>query len=154
MSLRARLQCVPGLIFFIVATTATATELPGNFPGDVPIADYMQVTSVTVVREDMMVDLHAPGKTIADVVEWFKSGLNANGWNSEGEQVTARNAILAYKKNSRRCGVSITNFVLNSSMQMDDTIKGITLQISAPSKPTPGTVDTASEIAADGVQQD
>ena len=112
-----------------------AAELPANFPGDVPVADYMEVVNVMQVGDDMMVDLHAPGQTIASVVEWFQSGLTAAGWNSDGETISDRNAILAFSKNNRTCGVSITNFVMDSSMQMDDTIKGVTLQISAHDQP-------------------
>ena len=65
------------LAVFLAFAPATAAELPGSFPGDVPIADYMVVVNVTQVRDSMMIDLHAPGKTLADVVEWFQSGLAA-----------------------------------------------------------------------------
>ncbi|MGI9270727.1 MAG: hypothetical protein ACR2QT_03060 [Woeseiaceae bacterium] len=132
---------------FLFAGSGFAVELPASFPDDVPVADYMQVASVTEVRDSLMIDLHAPGKTIDDVVEWFKTGLTAAGWESEGEQVSARNAILAYKKDGRRCGVTVINFVLNSSMQMDDTAKGITLQITGAYVPTGDAVESTTEAA-------
>ncbi len=139
-------------VVFFVASNSIATDLPASFPGDVPVANYMQVASVTEVGDNLMVDLHAPGKTIDDVVGWFKSGLTAAGWESEAEQVSARDAILAYSKNGRRCGVIVTNFVLNSSMQMDDTTKGITLQIAGKYVPANDTVDSATEAADSATQ--
>lgn len=125
-----------------------AADLPENFPADVPVADYMQVVSVTVVGDDMMVDLHAPGRSLADVVGWFQSGMAEAGWQSDGESIMARKAILAYSKNGRRCGVSVTNFVLDASMQMDETIKGVTLQFSADDKTADGASEAAAEAAA------
>ena len=137
-----------------VATAAPAAELPAGFPADVPIADYMQVANVTVVRDSMQVSLHAPGKSIDDVFAWFQSGLGANGWKSEGEQKSARNAILAYTKNGRRCGVSITNFIMNESMQMDDSIKGITLQLSGGAKKKQESAEAASEMTSEAAAAD
>ena len=125
-----RIKSLLGLLLAFSTAAASSAELPANFPADVPIADYMQVTSVTVVRDSMMLTLQAPDKTISDVAAWVRSGLDANGWKSEGDQESERNAILAYTKQGRRCGVSVTNFVFNESMQMDDSIKGITLQVS------------------------
>lgn len=141
-----------GVLIFVIGGAASAAELPANFPSDVPIAEYMEVTSVTQVRDDMMVDLHAPGQTIEAVVEWFQAALTAAGWESDGDSISERKAILAYSKNGRRCGVSITNFVLNSSMQMDESIKGITLQVSAAAAPSAGASESAS-IAGDATEQ-
>lgn len=137
---------------FLAAPVAVAAELPGSFPGDVPVANYMTVASVTEVKDTLMVDLHAPGKSVADVVVWFKSGLEDAGWASEGEQVSERDAILAYRKNGRRCGVIVTNFILNSSMQMDEATKGITLQITGKAAPASDAADTAEE-SADAVSE-
>ena len=128
---------------------ANSAELPATFPDDVPIADYMEVISVINVGDDMSLNLHAQGQTLANVANWFQSGLPAAGWTVEGEQVSAKNAILAYKKNGRRCGVTITDFVLNSSMQMDHSIKGITLQISGADVADEGSIETATEAASD-----
>jgi len=61
------------------ATAVVADELPAGFPGDVPVADYMEVVGVTEVRDDLAVDLRAPGQTLAGVVEWCRSGLAAAG---------------------------------------------------------------------------
>ena len=66
-----------------------------------------------------------------------------------------RNAILAYKKNKRKCGISITNFILNESMQMDETIKGITLQLSgthAPAAEQEESTQEAGEALIDAAQ--
>ena len=144
----ARVKILLGLVLTFTAA-AHSTELPANFPADVPIADYMQVTNETVVRDSMMVDLHAPDKTIDDVVAWFRSGLAANGWKSEGDQVLARMAILAYTKQGRRCGINVTNFVFDASMQMDDSTKGITLQLSGSPAADDDAVEEASEAASD-----
>ena len=138
----------------MAATAAPAAELPSGFPGDVPIADYMEVVNVTVVRDSMMVGLQAPGKSIDDVFAWFQSGLSANGWKSEGEQKSARNAILAYTKDGRRCGVSITNFIMNESMQMDDSIKGITLQLSGGAAKKEQPAEAASEMTGEAATKD
>jgi hypothetical protein len=137
----------------VVFAAVAAAELPSGFPGDVPVADYMEVVGVSEVRDDLMVDLHAPGQTLMDVVEWFRAGLTSAGWKSEGETISEQQAILAYSKNGRRCGVTVTNFVLNSSMQMDDSIKGITLQISGNAAPSDDS-ESASEAAdASGNQE-
>ena len=144
-----RTRILSGLVLLFAGAAATATELPANFPADVPIAHYMQVTGVTVVRDSMMVNLHAPDKTVGDVVDWFRANLGANGWKSEGDLVTERNAILPYTKQGRRCGVSITNFIMDESMQMDESIKGITLQLSGAAKVDDGAVEESSEAASD-----
>ena len=130
-----------------MGSAAIAADLPESFPGDVPVADYMTVASVTEVRDALMVDLHAPGKSVPEVVSWFKSGLEDAGWTSEGEQVSDRDAILAYRKNGRRCGVIVTNFILNSSMQMDEKTKGITLQITGKSAPSNDAVESVDEVS-------
>lgn len=142
---------VAATAFYFAANCGFAADLPTSFPDDVPVAGYMSVASVSEVGKTLMVDLHAPDKSVSDVVGWFKSGLTSAGWESEGEQVSERDAILAYRKNGRRCGVIVTNFVLNSSMQMDDTTKGITLQITAASAPAKSTIESTSESAADAV---
>ena len=149
MHLFSRVRTLLGIACLCAAAVANAAELPAEFPSDVPIADYMELINVTVVRDSMMISFHAPDKTIEDVVAWFQSGLNANGWTSEGDHVTARNAILAYKKQGRRCGVSVTNFVMDEAMQMDDSIKGITLQLSGSKAPDEGTTDSAAEATMD-----
>ena len=123
-----------------------AAELPDTFPSDVPVADYMSVVSVTRFDDDLKVSLEAEGQTLAGVAEWFQSGLTAAGWSVEGEQVSERNAILAYKKGSRRCGIMVTNFVLNESMQMDTSKKGISIQVSAADQTEDAaTTDSAAE---------
>lgn len=109
----------------------------------------MEVVGFTEVRDDIVVDLHAPDQTLQGVVEWFKAGLTAAGWKSEGETISARQAILAYSKNGRRCGVTVTNFVLNGSMQMEDSIKGITLQISGVDDRSSDESESASDVAAE-----
>jgi len=147
MSSRRNVKAFAAVAVFAFSNSGFAADLPASFPADVPVADYMSVAGVTEVGDSMMVDLHAPDKSIDDVVEWFKSGLAAAGWKSEGEQVSGRNAILAYKKHGRRCGVTVTNFILNSSMQMDETIKGITLQITGAYTPDAGETESASEAA-------
>lgn len=136
------------LPFLFSTAMLRAAELPASFPPDVPVAEYMVVVNVTQVRDDLMIDLHAPGQTLQDVVDWFKSGLTAAGWNSDGETVLPRSAILAYSKDGRRCGVNITNFVMNESMQMDETIKGITLQIVGAAATASESSATASDAAA------
>ena len=140
------------LALFVAFAPATAAELPGSFPGDIPIADYMVVVNVTQVRDSMMIDLHAPGQTLADVVEWFKSGLAAEGWKSDGESISERQAILPHSKNGRKCGVMVTNFVLNSSMQMDESTKGISLQISGAAAAAEESAEAASEMTGDAAQ--
>lgn len=141
------------LLALSVSTTAYTAELPATFPDDVPIAAYMVVTNVMQVRDDLSVDLQAPGKDLAEVVEWFRSGLADAGWSSEGgESVTAKQAILAYKKDGRRCGVIVTDFVMSPSMQMDNSTKGITLQISNPDAPTGGGAVSSQTADAEEVQ--
>lgn len=142
-----------GLVILVTARMAIAAELPDNFPDDVPIGEDMEVVSATVVRDDMMVNLHAPGRTLTEIVDWFQSGLTAAGWQSDGETINDRMAILAFSKDGRRCGVNVTNAVMNSSMQMDDSIKGITLQVSAKRAADAASAATASEAADLAEQQ-
>ena len=147
------------LSFFVLLTlspTIVAEELPANFPSDVPIADYMSVTSVTQVKRDLMVDLHAPDKELTEVIDWFTSGLAAEGWEDNGQTVNDRRAILAFKKGNRRCGIMVTDFVLSPSMEMDDTIKGISLQLSGGDDPSTsgGSVSGAAEGAIEAAGED
>ena len=74
MKPKSSMKRFSGLLFCLAVATAAAIELPDNFPGDVPIAEYMQVTDVMVVRDNLKVGLRAPGKTVADVAGWFQSG--------------------------------------------------------------------------------
>ncbi|MEM7502472.1 MAG: hypothetical protein AAF417_10540 [Pseudomonadota bacterium] len=155
MSTRA-LSVLSFFVFLILPPMILAEELPANFPADVPIADYMSVASVTRVKQDLMVDLHAPDKELTEVIDWFTSGLTAEGWEDNGQTVNDRRAILAFKKGSRRCGIMITDFVLSPSMEMDETTKGISLQLSGGDGPSTsgGSVSGAAEGAteiADGV---
>ena len=155
MSTRA-LRVLSLLVVLAVPPRIVADELPANFPADVPIADYMSVASVTQVKRDLMVDLHAPDKELAEVVDWFTSGLAAEGWEDNGQTINDRRAILAFKKGDRRCGIMVTNFVLSPSMEMDETTKGISLQLSGGDGPSTsgasvsGAAEGAVE-AADGV---
>lgn len=140
-----RLIAATPIIF--ASVLINAAELPASFPADVPIADYMEVVNVTQVRSDLMVDLHAATESLHDVVDWFKSSLSAAGWSLDGETVTSRMAILAYSKGTRRCGVNVTNFVLDSAMQRDDKIKGVTLQLSTADAQPQDAAATASDAA-------
>ena len=137
------------LLTSLAMGAAQAAELPANFPGDVPVADYMVVVNVMQVGDDMKVDLHAPGQSLADVVEWFQSGLTSQGWTSDGESINERSAILAFSKGGRRCGVNITNFILNESMQMDESIKGVGLLISAADAPSDDGAAVSSSMSGD-----
>lgn len=108
-----------------------AVELPADWPSDVELAPYMLCKSVTRVRDDFMVSFHAPDKALTEFVDWFTSMLTANGWSSDGDSINDRGAILAYSKDNRRCGITVTNFILDASMQRDDTTLGITIQTKA-----------------------
>lgn len=124
-------------------------ELPAGFPEDVPLADYMIVVGVTQVRDDMMISLHAPGRTVAEVSDWFENELTAAGWQLSGASKLPRGAILPFSKGTRRCGITITDFVLNSSAEMDHDIKSISLQISG----SPGASEGGSAASAAGAAE-
>ncbi len=129
---------------------ALAAVLPDAFPGDVPVADFWEVTSVSQVRDDLMVDFHAPGQSMDSVAEWIIAGLTEAGWENVGDSASARNRILAFEKGDRRCGVLITNFVLSPSMQIDESIKGVQYQISGGSDSDQDAASVSSQaIAAD-----
>ena len=127
-----------------------ATDLPDTFPGDVPVADFMEVTSVMQVRDDLTVDFHAPGQSMDSVAEWVIAGMTEAGWQNTDDTPSSRNRILVFTKGDRRCGVMITNFVMNASMQMDDSIKGVQYQISGGSDSGQDEAAVASEAAGTG----
>lgn len=118
------------LSMLIAALQAGAVDLPEDFPGDVPVADFMEPTSFVQVRDDLMADFQAPGQTMDGVAEWLIDNLTAAGWDHTDDSSAGRNRILVFMKGDRRCGVMITDFVMSPSMQMDETIKGVQLQIS------------------------
>jgi len=136
------------LTLIMFASICNADDLPAGFPPDIPIPDYADFTSSTNFDGNRRVTFNAAGKSVPDVVTWFKEHLSESGWSLDSELVTDTNAILPFTKDGRKCGVSITDFVLNRSGQMDRTIKGITLQISG--KPKPSTDAAASSIDAAG----
>jgi len=138
----------------IPAGTGSAAEmtLPSGFPADVPIADYMTVKGITDVKGNFMVDLHARDRSLAEVVEWFKTELGAEGWALKDELVTTTKAILPFTKNDRKCGISVTNFVLDESFQRDDSTRGITIQTAATGgsgQPDRGAGSSSSSTAED-----
>jgi hypothetical protein len=106
-------------------------ELPADWPSDVELAPYMLCASVSQVRGNFMVSFHAPDKSLTDVVDWFTNMLVSNGWSSDGDTINDQRAILAYSKGDRTCGITIMNFVLDASMQRDDSTMGITIQTKA-----------------------
>ncbi len=106
-------------------------QLPADWPADVELAEYMNCVSVTRVDDDFMVTFHAPNKSLDEVVEWFRSTMTSNNWESNGDTKTPGGAILAFAKDARTCGISFTDFVLSPSMQRDETTKGITIQTKA-----------------------
>ena len=112
----------------ILLTTVPAGA--ADLPGDVPVADFMEQTSFMQVRDSIMADYHAPGQTMDGVAEWLIANLTAAGWDHTDDSSAGRNRILVFMKGDRRCGVMITDFVMSPSMQMDETIKGVQLQIS------------------------
>ena len=125
-----RVILVAAIVILALGWRANAAELPDAFPGDIPVADYMAVTSSTQVGDDLMVDFHAPGQTMDGVAEWLIANLTAAGWNNSDDTGSSRSRILVFTKGDRRCGVMVTNFVMSPSMQMDETIKGVQMQIS------------------------
>ena len=64
----------------LIGPSVRLSASPDDWPEDVPIADSMQVFSVTRVRDDFMVTFHAVDTPFPDVVEWFKFGMLDHGW--------------------------------------------------------------------------
>ena len=124
---------------------ASGTDLPASFPGDVPVADYMEVTSVMEVRDSLMIDFNAPGQTMDGVAEWYIAEMTAAGWDNTSDGGHARSRILVFMKGDRRCGIMVTNFILTQSMQMDESIKKVQLQCSGGSDA--GEASSASSAA-------
>ncbi|MBT8081402.1 MAG: hypothetical protein KJO56_03160 [Gammaproteobacteria bacterium] len=145
------IHCSSALVLILVMSKLSfAADLPDSFPGDVPVADFMEVTSVSQVRDDLMVDFHAPGQAMDSVAEWVIAGMTDAGWKSTGDSGSSRNRILAFEKGDRRCGVMITNFVMSPSMQIDESIKGVQYQISGGSDAGQEATSVSSEaITAD-----
>ncbi len=102
--------------------------IPGDFPSDVPLADYMACRAVTDGGSAYNVILHAIDTPFPEVVAWFKTGMGENGWRLDASALEKPpNAILPFTKNGRNCGVSITNFVFDGSMQRDESPCGVTI---------------------------
>ena len=123
------IRAIP-LALLLLCWQAISAELPDSFPGDIPVADFMTVVSSTQVRDDLMADFHAPGQTMDGVAEWLIGQMTASGWNNSDDSRLPNSRILVFIKGDRRCGVMVTNSVMSPSMQMDDTIKGVQMQIS------------------------
>ena len=124
-----RFRAVP-LALILMSWSAISAELPDTFPDDIPVADFMTVVSTMQVREELMVDFHAPGQTMDGVAEWLIAAMTGAGWENTDNTGSSRSRILVFFKGERRCGMMVTNFVMSPGMQMDETTKGIQMQIS------------------------
>ena len=139
----------------LLCWSAVAAELPAGFPSDIPVADFMTVFSSTQVRDDMNVSFHAPGQTMDGVAEWLIAAMTGAGWNHSDDSALPNSRILVFVKGDRRCGMMVTNSVMNESMQMDNTIKGIQMQISggSDSGDEGAAVSSSMEATAEGAQE-
>ena len=143
------------LIAMLLCRSAIAAELPANFPSDIPVADFMTVFSSTQVRDDMNVSFYAPGQTMDGVADWLISAMISAGWDHSDDSALPNSRILVFVKGDRRCGMMVTNAVMNESMQMDDTIKGIQMQVSGGSEggDEGAAVSSSMEATTEGAQQ-
>lgn len=136
---------------------ALASSGSPGVPSDVPIAGFMEVVDVAGTDDKMIVTVHAAQKSVKEVAAWFQSQLTDQGWQLDGELVTATRAILPFKKGDRRCGITVTDFILNASMQMDRSTKGVSLQISGPGprqdKAAESAVESTIEAAGESGRQ-
>ena len=124
-----KIRLVP-LAFLILSWQAIPAELPDAFPADIPVADFMTVFNSTQVRDDMNVSFHAADQSVDGVAEWLIAAMTDAGWDHSDDSTLPNSRILVFVKGDRRCGMMITNAIMNESMQRDDTIKGIQMQIS------------------------
>ena len=139
-----------GLSILIISFPALSADLPDAFPDDIPVADYMTVVNSMQVRDDLMVDFHAPGQTMDGVAEWLIAELTAAGWNNTDDTGSSRSRIMVFMKGDRRCGIMVTNSVMSPSMQIDNSTKGIQMQISGGSGDNQGGASAISSAGADG----
>ena len=99
-----------------------AEELPENFPDDIPIAKYMEVTNVIFeelykteagrnlgLDDTLMVYLSASDKPISDVVIWFRDRLtDADWWLLEERAQPDGGAMMLFRKDERLSIVDVT----------------------------------------------
>ncbi len=146
------IAAILAIALFSSSEITEGSELPAGLLCGVLVADFMHVTSVAEVKGDYFVTIEAPDKSVTDIVAWFESQLKADGWNLGSRSVSATSAILPFQKSDRKCGVSVTDFVLDATGQLDRSVKGITVQVSKPKDPTEGAVEASSDVAGEGAQ--
>ena len=149
-----KIRSIP-LALLILSWQTISAELPDAFPGDIPVADFMTVFSSTQVRDDMNVSFHAPGQTMDGVAEWLIAAMTGAGWELSDDSALPNSRIMVFVKGDRRCGMMVTNSVMNESMQVDNTIKGIQMQISGGSEggEEGAAVSSSMEATVEGAQQ-
>ena len=118
----------------LLCWSAIAAELPDNFPDDIPIADFLALESSLQQGDILMVDFHAPGQTIDNVIESLIQDMASAGWNNTSNTGSPQSRILVFMKGERRCGIRVRDFVMDAAMQMDNSTKLVQMQISGGSE--------------------
>ena len=91
-----------------------AEELPESFPNDIPIAEYMEVNEVLFEEwyqteaghnlgadDTLVVNMTTSGKSISDVVIWFRDGLTDADWWLMEESAQRDVATMLFRKDGR-----------------------------------------------------
>ena len=79
-------------------------SLPDKFPKDVPVYKGAKVITSMSAKDGMSVTLQT-ADPLAKVGEFYKSRMDAQGWESETSLNTGNQTILGFKKESRSASV-------------------------------------------------
>jgi hypothetical protein len=94
--------------------TATMTfnenKVPGDYPKDVPIYSPSKVVMAQSVSDQNAHNLMLESQDAVDkIVDFYKKGLDDNGWKTESTMTTAQLTILTANKEKRQVVLQITD---------------------------------------------
>ncbi|MFC1721857.1 hypothetical protein ACFL0Z_03010 [Patescibacteria group bacterium] len=111
-------------------TTHTfSSDVPGNWPDDVPIYPGAEVTSsnTSMVEGNLYGEvIERTSDNISIVGDWYKSTLSSEGWTETSSEVEPREIDQFYSKNGRSLKVTV------SISYKDDSITYVVLSLRRP----------------------
>ena len=85
-------------------------KVPGDYPKDVPVYSPSKVVMSQSAGEKNTHTLMLESEDAADkVVDFYKKGLDSNGWKTESTMTTAQLTILTATKEKRELSLQITD---------------------------------------------
>lgn len=85
-------------------------KVPGDYPKDVPIYSPSKVVMSQTASDKNAHNLMLESEDSADkIIDFYKKGLDGNGWKTESTMTTAQLTILSATKDKRQVMLQITN---------------------------------------------